>query len=159
MLTLRGRTADLPRGLDAAWDTVAGLGKRATVRTAMYLARAKRVLSHEKLYGEMADATLRAAAAEFREVFRRGRDTPGHLDRAFALVREVAARLIGEKPYLVQVAGALALEAGCVAEMATGEGKTLTATMPATIAGWRGRGCHVITVNDYLAGRDEDWMC
>ncbi len=158
MLTLRGRTADLPRGLDAAWDTVAGLGKRATVRTAMYLARAKRVLSHEKLYGEMADATLRAAAAEFREVFRRGRDTPGHLDRAFALVREVAARLIGEKPYLVQVAGALALEAGCVAEMATGEGKTLTATMPATIAGWRGRGCHVITVNDYLAGRDADWM-
>ena len=158
MLTLRGRSADLPRGLDAAWDTVAGLGSRVTVRMATYIARAKRGLSHEKLYAEMTDANLRAAAAEFREVFRRGRDTPAHVERAFALVREVAVRLIGEKPYLVQVAGALALEAGCVAEMATGEGKTLTATMPATIAGWRGRGCHVVTVNDYLAGRDAGWM-
>jgi len=158
MLTLRGSSPDLPRGLDAAWDTLAGLGKRVTVRTAMYLARARRVLAHEKLYAEMTDAALRETAAEFRVTFRRGRDTPEDLERAFALVREVAARHIGEKPFLVQVAGALALEAGCVAEMATGEGKTLTATMPATIAGWRGRGCHVITVNDYLAGRDAAWM-
>jgi preprotein translocase subunit SecA len=59
---------------------------------------------------------------------------------------------------MVQVAGALALEAGCVAEMATGEGKTLTATLPATVAGWRGLGCHIITVNDYLARRDAEWM-
>ena len=158
MLTLRGRTPDLPKGLDAAWDTLAGLGKRATVRTSMYLDRAKRVLRHEKLYAEMADADLRAAAAEFRAMFRRGRDTPADLERAYALVREAAVRLIGEKPYPVQVAGALALEAGCVVEMATGEGKTLTATMPATIAGWRGRGCHIITVNDYLAKRDAKWM-
>ena len=67
-------------------------------------------------------------------------------------------RQIGERPFAVQVAGAFALEAGCVAEMATGEGKTLTATMPATVAGWRGRGCHIITVNDYLAKRDAEWM-
>ena len=67
-------------------------------------------------------------------------------------------RQIGERPFPVQVAGALALESGCVAEMATGEGKTLTATMPATVAGWRGRGCHIITVNDYLAKRDAEWM-
>src|ERR1035437_8669059 len=75
-----------------------------------------------------------------------------------ALIREVAARKRGEKHYLVQVAGALAMVDGCVAEMATGEGKTLTATLTATIAGWRGRGCHVITVNDYLAKRDAEWM-
>ena len=158
MLTRRGRSDDLPKGLDAAWDTLAGLGARATVRTSTYLARGRKVLSHEKLYAEMTDARLRAAASEFREMFRRGRDGPKDLERAFALVREVAVRLIGEKPYRVQVAGALAMEAGCVAEMATGEGKTLTATMPATIAGWRGRGCHIITVNDYLAGRDAKWM-
>ena len=82
MLTLRGRSPDLPSGLDAAWDTVAGLGKRVTVRTATYLARAKRVLAHEKHYAEMTDAALRAAAAEFREMFRRGRDTPADLERA-----------------------------------------------------------------------------
>src|ERR1035437_3366663 len=75
-----------------------------------------------------------------------------------ALIREVAARKRGEKHYLVQVAGALAMVDGCVAEMATGEGKTLTATLTATIAGWRGRGCHVITVNDYLAKRDAELM-
>ena len=73
-------------------------------------------------------------------------------------MREVAFRQFGEKPFPVQVAGALALAKGCIVEMATGEGKTLTATMPATIAGWRGRGCHIITVNDYLAKRDAEWM-
>jgi len=158
MLALRGSAPDLPKGLDAAWDTVAGVGSRMTTRAGTFLARAKRVLSHEKLYAELTDARIREAAADFRELFRRGRDTQETLEKAFALVREVAARLLGEKPYLVQVAGAMAIEAGCVAEMATGEGKTLTATMPATIAGWRGRGCHIITVNDYLAGRDAEWM-
>jgi preprotein translocase subunit SecA len=112
----------------------------------------------EGLFTEQSDARLREKAGEFRELFRRGRDTPTDLEQAFALVREVASRQMGERPYPVQVAGALALETGCVAEMATGEGKTLTATLPATIAGWRGRGCHVITVNDYLASRDAQWM-
>ena len=77
---------------------------------------------------------------------------------AFAIVREVAARAVGLRPYREQIAAALALEAGCVAEMATGEGKTLVATMPAVLAGWRGRGCHVITANDYLAERDAELM-
>ncbi|KKK52254.1 hypothetical protein LCGC14_3106770, partial [marine sediment metagenome] len=63
-----------------------------------------------------------------------------------------------EKPFPSQIAGALAIESGCIAEMATGEGKTLTCTMPATVAGWRGRGCHIVTVNDYLASRDAEWM-
>lgn len=112
----------------------------------------------EKHFSEMANAKLRQIAADLREIFRCNRDDSSDLERAFALVREVAFRQIGEKPFLVQVAGALALEDGCVTEMATGEGKTLTATMPVTVAGWRGRGCHVITVNDYLAGRDAEWM-
>ena len=95
---------------------------------------------------------------EFRATFRTGRDKPEDTLRAAALIREVASRKRGEKHFFVQVAGALALLDGCVIEMATGEGKTLTAVITATIAGWRGRGCHVITVNDYLARRDAEAM-
>jgi preprotein translocase subunit SecA len=112
----------------------------------------------EKRFADLSDANLRAEALEMRELFRRGRDRPEDCDRAFAVVREVAFRQIGERPFPVQVAGAMAIDAGCITEMATGEGKTLTATMPATIAGWRGRGCHIITFNDYLAKRDAEWM-
>ncbi len=124
----------------------------------MFLRRAKKVLAFEKHFSQMNDANLRNAAVELREIFRCHRDKHSDLERAFALVREVAFRQIGEMPFPVQIAGALALHNGCIAEMATGEGKTLTATMPATVAGWRGRGCHIITVNDYLAQRDAEWM-
>jgi len=158
MLAQRPRGGELPKGLDAAWDAVAAFGTRLVPRTSRFLARAKKVLAWENHFRDLTDAKLREAAGECRDVFRRGRDTPADLERAFALVREVAQRQIGETPFPVQIAGALALEAGCVAEMATGEGKTLTATMPATVAGWRGRGCHIITVNDYLAQRDAEWM-
>jgi preprotein translocase subunit SecA len=151
-------TKELPKGLDVAWDVSAGVLGRLVPRTQRFLQRAKIVLSHDKLYTQMTDAALRDAAQEFKELFRCGRDTPEDLLRAFAAIREVAFRQIGEKPYLVQVAGALALEAGYICEMATGEGKTLTATMPATVGGWRGKGCHVVTVNDYLAKRDTQWM-
>lgn len=157
-LSRSGLGRKLPSGLDAAWETAVGFVGRFVPRTQMFLRRARRVLALEKPFGEMSDAKLREAAAELREVFRRGRDTQRGLDRAFALVREVASRRLGERPFPVQVAGAFGLEAGCVIEMATGEGKTLTATMPATVAGWRGGGCHIITVNDYLAARDAAWM-
>ena len=112
----------------------------------------------EKTYAAMTDGKLREAAEELRARFRRGRDEGEDRTRAFALVREVASRQIGERPFPCQVAGAITIADGCVAEMATGEGKTLAATMPATVAGWRGLGCHVITVNDYLARRDAEWM-
>ncbi|MCD6304653.1 MAG: preprotein translocase subunit SecA [Planctomycetes bacterium] len=158
MLAHRPRGEELPKGLDAAWDAATGVAGRLNPRRMRFLRMARKVLSHEKRYAEMTDAKLREEAEAFREVFLRGRETRQQLYQAFALVREVAFRQIGEKHFTVQIAGALALEAGCVAEMATGEGKTLTATLPATIAGWRGRGCHVITVNDYLAKRDAEWM-
>ncbi len=148
----------LPKGLDAAWDRGAGLLKRCTPRTRTFLKRAEKVLSLEEYFAGLSDSRLREAGDELRSVFRRGRETSEDVERSFALVREVAYRRIGERPFGVQVAGAFALEAGCIAEMATGEGKTLTSTMPATIAGWRGGGCHVITVNDYLAKRDAQWM-
>ena len=148
----------LPRGLDAAWHAGIGWISRRIPRYQRFVRRAQKILSLEKKYSVLPDAKLREMAVELREIFRRRRDRSCDLEKAFALVREVAFRQIGEKPFPVQIAGALALENGCVTEMATGEGKTLTCTLPVTIAGWRGRGCHVITVNDYLARRDAEWM-
>ena len=158
MLARGGAGQKLPKGLDAAWDVAAGFVDRLVPRTQAFLRRAGRVVALEKHFSDMTDARLREAADDLRAVFRRGRETPEDLDRAFALVCEVASRQVGESPFRVQVAGALALHAGCIVEMATGEGKTLAATMPATVAGWRGDGCHIVTVNDYLARRDAEWM-
>ena len=158
MLEQRISDKPLPRGLDAAWDTGMGLIGGLKPRRKMFLRRAEKVLALEKHFSQMSDANLSKAAGELLEIFRRHRDSHSDIERAFALVREVAARQIGNKPFPVQIAGAFAIDHGCIAEMATGEGKTLTATMPATVAGWRGRGCHIITVNDYLAERDAEWM-
>jgi len=158
MLDQRRTSKDLPTGLDSLWDRAAGLVRRAAISRRSFLRRAKRILRLEKDVADQADARLRELAQLLRAAFRCGKDAPGDLDRAAALVREVAVRQIGIKHFAVQVAGALALEAGCIVEMATGEGKTVTATIPAVIAGWRGKGCHIITANDYLAGRDAQDM-
>lgn len=158
MLDQRSSGEPLPRGLDAAWNAGVGLLDRLVPRYRGLTRRVERILVLEKCFSEIADSKIRQEAGKLREVFRRHRDTASDLERSFALVREVAFRQIGEKPFPVQIAGALALENGYIAEMATGEGKTLACTMPVTVAGWRGRGCHVITVNDYLAKRDAEWM-
>jgi len=158
MLSQRASSKELPKGIDSAWHAAMGFAARLNKRKEFFLERAEKVLSWDKHFSNMPDSKLRQSAREFRDLFRLAKEAPEDLERAFALVREVAFRQLGEKPYHVQVAGALAIEAGCIAEMATGEGKTLTATMPATIHGWRGRGCHVLTTNDYLAKRDAEWM-
>ena len=158
MLAQRASSAELPKGIDAVWDGAAGYVNRLVPRRNMFLRRAREVLAIAEGFADLSDSKLREEAVAMREVFLRSRETPAILRRGMALVREVAFRLLGERPYPVQVAGAMAIEAGCIVEMATGEGKTLTATMPATIAGWRGKGCHIITVNDYLAKRDAEWM-
>src|SRR5262249_11218730 len=96
---------------------------------------------------------------EFREHFRRGGP---HCQRltipALAAIREAADRQLGLRPFLVQLMGALALHHGCLAEMAAGEGKTLTAGLAAVLAGWTKRPCHIVTVNDYLVQRDAEWL-
>ena len=112
--------------------------KRLAVRPGRFLARARKVLALEKDFADLSDAKLRETAETLRERFRRGREDAADVERGFALVREVAVRVTGEKHYPVQIAGALALEAKCVVEMATGEGKTLTATMPAVLGGLAG---------------------
>ena len=149
---------DPPRGLDALWHQAAGIVGRKRHRTDHYLRKADQILSMEKDFLHISDRQLRNLIIPLRNRYRLRRDTEADHIRAFTIVREVAARAVGLRPYREQIAGALSLEAGCVAEMATGEGKTLVATMPAVLAGWRGRGCHVITANDYLAERDADLM-
>ena len=158
--TLAQRTPDqpLPSGMDAAWDAAIGIAKAFVPRRRRFMHRAGRILALEKDFRDVGSAHLREMCARMRDLLRCGKETAADLERAFALVREVARREVGMSPFRVQVAGALALEAGCVAEMATGEGKTLAATLPATIGGWRGKGCHVVTHNDYLAARDAEWM-
>ncbi|MEN6335227.1 MAG: preprotein translocase subunit SecA [Phycisphaerales bacterium] len=158
MLDEQAKDKPLPQGADALWHAGIGCLGRMLRRQRRILARAHKVLALEKSFAGLTDHKLQEQAQRLREIFRLVRDKPRDLECAFALVREVAARQIGERPFAVQVAGGLALAAGSIVEMATGEGKTLTATMPAVVAGWRGRGCHVITVNDYLARRDAEWM-
>ncbi|MBS3821204.1 MAG: hypothetical protein GVY16_10500 [Planctomycetes bacterium] len=158
--TLAGRTGSdsLPQGLDAIWDVASGFLARLVPRRRRYLQRAQRVVALQDMYAEMTDAALRDVIADLWERYRCGRDEAADLVTAFAVVCEVAFRKLGERTHPVQLAGAFALTDGCIAEMATGEGKTLAAVFPAIIAGWRGKGCHVITVNDYLAQRDAEWM-
>ena len=146
------------RNLDALWRRAAGIVRRASLSSSRFLRLAEQVMALEPQFKDLSEARLREAAEDLRARYRARRETHEDSLRALALVREAADRMLGQRPYREQLAGAIALSRGCIVEMATGEGKTLTATMPAVIAGWRGRGCHVITVNDYLAKRDAQWM-
>ncbi|MHC4447392.1 MAG: hypothetical protein ACYSXF_06385, partial [Planctomycetota bacterium] len=148
----------LPKGLDAVWNAASGRVVAVVPRQRRYLTKAEAVLALEKEYAGLNTYQLRGEAARLRDVFRLGRAGHDELCHAFAIVREVGHRTVGLKLYPEQVAAAFVLHDACVAEMATGEGKTLAATPAAAVAGWRGRGCHVITVNDYLAGRDRRTM-
>lgn len=104
------------------------------------------------------DDTLKAKTEEFRERYANGETLDSLLVEAFAVAREAARRTIGEYPYKVQVMGAVAMHGGDIAEMKTGEGKTLTSTMCVYLNALASKGVHVVTVNDYLASRDAEWM-
>jgi preprotein translocase subunit SecA len=106
----------------------------------------------------LSDDQLRARTAEFREKIERGASLDDILPEAFATVREAARRVMGMRHYDVQLVGGIALHRGMIAEMRTGEGKTLTATSALYLNALSGRGAHLITVNDYLAARDAEWM-
>ncbi|NIQ39214.1 MAG: preprotein translocase subunit SecA [Proteobacteria bacterium] len=106
----------------------------------------------------LSDAELRAKTTEFRERTDRGESVETILFEAFAVVREASKRTLGERHFDVQLIGGIALHEGKIAEMATGEGKTLVATLPAYLNALSGRGVHIVTVNDYLAKRDSEWM-
>ncbi|EKE16260.1 MAG: hypothetical protein ACD_11C00024G0028 [uncultured bacterium] len=107
---------------------------------------------------KLSDEDLRGKTVEFRERFEKGESLEDILPEAFAVVREAAKRVIGERHYDVQLLGGIVLHQGKIAEMKTGEGKTLTSTLPIYLNAVSGKGVHVVTVNDYLAKRDCNWM-
>ena len=116
------------------------------------------VMALEEEYRALTDEQLQAKTAEFRQRLQNGETEDDILPEAFATVREAADRVLGMRPYRVQVLGGIVLHQGRIAEMKTGEGKTLVATMPAYLNALCGKGVHVVTVNDYLARRDSEWM-
>ena len=119
---------------------------------------AKKIDALEPEYSKLSDNELKNKTAEFREQLANGTVLDDLIVPAFATVREAAFRVIGEKPFHVQILGGLALHFGNISEMKTGEGKTLTATMPTYLNALSGEGVHIVTVNEFLAQRDSEWM-
>lgn len=116
------------------------------------------VIALDDAMTKLSDEELKGKTAEFKTRLQEGEDLESIKVEAFAVAREAAYRVIGEKPFYVQILGGLAIHYGNISEMKTGEGKTLTSTMPAYLNALTGKGVHIITVNEYLAGRDAEWM-
>ena len=116
------------------------------------------VNGHESGIVAMSDSELRAQTEIFKDRFSKGESLDDLMPEAFAVVREAAKRTLGQRHYDVQIMGGAALHKGNIAEMRTGEGKTLVATLPSYLNALAGRGVHVVTTNDYLAERDSEWM-
>ena len=117
-----------------------------------------KVLGLEEEYKKLSDEQLKAKTPEFKARLAKGETLDDLLPEAFAAAREAADRVLGMRPYPVQIIGGIILHQGRIAEMKTGEGKTLVAVLPCYLNALTGRGVHVVTVNDYLAKRDSEWM-
>ncbi|CAB1002221.1 protein translocase subunit SecA 1 [Corynebacterium diphtheriae] len=139
-----------------------GLSKMLRVGEGRAVKRLKKiaddVIALEADYTDLTDEELKAKTHEFRERIAQGESVDDLLLEAFAVAREASWRVLGQKHYPVQIMGGAALHFGNVAEMRTGEGKTLTCVLPAYLNALEGKGVHVVTVNDYLAKRDAEWM-
>ena len=120
--------------------------------------KAKKVDALSQQYAEMSDDQLKAKTPEFKERIANGESLDDLMPEAFATAREAAKRVIGEYPFFVQVMGGIVLHQGDIAEMKTGEGKTLTSVLPVYLNALTGKGVHIVTVNEYLAARDSAWM-
>ncbi len=120
--------------------------------------RVEAINAHEAAIAKLSDAELRAKTAEFKEKLDRGATLDDLLHEAFAVCREAGKRALKMRHYDVQLIGGMVLHRGAIAEMRTGEGKTLVATLPCYLNALEGKGVHVVTVNDYLAKRDAEWM-
>ena len=117
-----------------------------------------KILTLEEEYKALSEEALKAKTAQFKERLAKGETLDDLLPEAFAAIREAADRVLGMRPYPVQLMGGIILHQGRIAEMKTGEGKTLVAVLPCYLNALTGRGVHVVTVNDYLAKRDSEWM-
>ncbi|NQT12106.1 MAG: preprotein translocase subunit SecA, partial [Planctomycetes bacterium] len=120
--------------------------------------RVEAINAREAKCQAMTDAELKEQSDKFRKRLEAGETVEDLLVDAFAVCREAGRRVLGMRHYDVQLMGGMVLDGGTIAEMVTGEGKTLVATLPAYLNGLTGRGVHVVTVNDYLARRDAEWM-
>ena len=116
------------------------------------------VLGYEEKYKKISDEELKSQTSWFKERLAQGETLDGILPEAFAACREAMARVLSIRLFPVQVQGGIILHQGRIAEMKTGEGKTLVATLPAYLNALTGNGVHIVTVNDYLAKRDSEWM-
>jgi preprotein translocase subunit SecA len=137
-------------------DKIANIGEGRKLKQLQSLAQL--VNTYEAEIEELSDDELRAKATEFRQRVDNGEPLDDLLPEAFAVVREGARRTIGQRHFDVQLMGGAALHQGNIAEMKTGEGKTLVSTLPGYLNALNGRGVHIVTVNDYLAKRDSEWM-
>jgi preprotein translocase subunit SecA len=137
-------------------DSVLRAGEGKTLRKLKRIA--DQVNSIEEDFAALSDAELRAMTDEFRQRLADGESLDDLMPEAFATVREAASRTLGQRHFDVQLMGGAALHMGNIAEMRTGEGKTLTSVLPAYLNALSGEGVHVVTVNDYLAKRDSEWM-
>jgi preprotein translocase subunit SecA len=117
-----------------------------------------KILALEDEYKALSETELKGRTAQFRERWEKGESLDSLLPEAFATCREACDRVLGMRPFPVQLVGGIVLHQGRIAEMKTGEGKTLVATLPAYLNGLTGEGVHIVTVNDYLAKRDSEWM-
>jgi preprotein translocase subunit SecA len=140
----------------ALFDKIMRVGEGKILRTLKGLA--DQVNAIEDSYTDLTDAELRALTDEYKARLADGETLDDLLPEAFATVREAARRTLGQRHYDVQIMGGAALHLGNIAEMRTGEGKTLVSTLPAYLNALSGKGVHVVTVNDYLAERDAEWM-
>ena len=147
---------ELPSGADKYWARSKKVFKGVFKNKSYYIKQAKKVDKYAYEIEEYSEQELIKKLGEYKRLFLRRKESDNDKYFSFGLVREVIRRMTGKKAYLVQIAGALALLDRNIIEMATGEGKSLTAAMAAVVWGWHGRGCHVITVNDYLAKRDAE---
>jgi preprotein translocase subunit SecA len=141
-------------GLDAVRNYFSGLYYRADVHGEKILTSAEAIYSQAEGYRGFSERKLKIALGESRTHFRRQNQTRKQVEHALGLLVEAAHRSLKIRPYPVQVMAALAMYEGYLAEMATGEGKSLTASLVGVMTGWSGRPCHILTTNDYLASRD-----
>ena len=133
-------------------------GTRSEREIKKFTNQVDQVMALEASYRQLSDEALKAKTEEFKTRLRQGETLDDILVEAFAACREAADRVLGMRPYRVQVIGGIVLHQGRIAEMKTGEGKTLVAILPAYLNALSGKGVHIVTVNDYLAKRDSEWM-
>lgn len=158
-LTTVHHSDPIPQGMDAHLHAMVGRWKRFRKATRYFMKQAQSIKQLTETYQKYSDHELRNNLYKFRELFRRQtKDSQKQLPHALAMISEAVFRTLGFRPFAEQMAGALILFDGAIAEMSTGEGKTVTAAMAAVIRGWIGLPCHVITSNDYLAARDAETM-